>query len=36
MCVCVCLFVISSQRPKTAGVDYSCIEYMRNNLKSNM
>ena len=22
--------VISSQRPKKVGVDYSCIEYMRN------
>ena len=30
MCVCVCVCVISSQRPKTVGVDYSCIEYMRN------
>ena len=24
------IFVISSQRPKTVDVDYSCIEYMRN------
>ena len=24
------IFIISSQRPKTVGVDYSCIEYMRN------
>ena len=24
------IYVISSQRPKTVGVDYSCIEYMRN------
>ena len=28
MCVCVC--VISSQHPKTVGVDYSCIEYIKN------
>ena len=36
VCVCVCIyiyiyiFMISSQCPKTVGVDYSCIEYMRN------
>ena len=26
VCVCVCV----CQRPKTVGMDYSCIEYMRN------
>ena len=34
MCVCVYIYIyiyiISSQRPKTVGVDYSFIEYMRN------
>ena len=30
MYVYVYISVISSQRPKTVGVDYSHIEYMRN------
>ena len=30
VCVCVCVCVISSQRPKSMGLDYSCIEYMPN------
>ena len=29
-CVCVCVCAISSQRPKTMGVDYSHTHYMRN------
>ena len=29
MCVCV----LFSQLPKTVGVDYSCVEFMRNIIK---